>query len=386
MTNNHNNLPNSDTLDISALSRLFAKTTTSYKYLYFISLLDILKHRQFEVLSPISFEEIIVEMLVNSWYPHSYFKLSFGTQDKITQKLDSLNLEISKPIIKYTDPDKKLLRKILASQPLNDIVDYLKRYVPFRILGTFLDEELRKHEVNLGRGNDLEKAMPCIAERYFESRKPLYCFNSNEYNNCQSINIHPQWAEYIEKNYMIIRGWASWEWLIYMQNKNPNIPNVINKLFAPQQRETLSKQKKYWKTILETQEIHCIYSNCKLDKNQISLDHYLPWSFVAHEQLWNLIPTIPSVNSSKSNRIPSNRYFENFIRLHHLGLNISSQQLSNSKWLQETESYLADLKINDPSDLLDLERLKRAYEQTMIPLINLASNQGFSNNWIYQDI
>ncbi|MGB3507946.1 MAG: helix-turn-helix transcriptional regulator [Microcoleaceae cyanobacterium] len=48
-------LPASDKVDVSALSRLFANTTNSYKYLFFISVLDILKRRQFEILSPISF-------------------------------------------------------------------------------------------------------------------------------------------------------------------------------------------------------------------------------------------------------------------------------------------------------------------------------------------
>jgi hypothetical protein len=37
----------------------------------------------------------IKEILANAWYPHTYFKLSFGLQDKISDKLDFLNLEIS---------------------------------------------------------------------------------------------------------------------------------------------------------------------------------------------------------------------------------------------------------------------------------------------------
>lgn len=379
-------LPPSDTLDISALSRLFSETTTSYKYLYFISLLDILKRRQFEVLSPISFQEIIVEMLANAWYPHTYFKLSFGTQDKITQKLDSLNLEISEPILKFTDTDKKILRKTIASQPLNDIISYFKKYVPYRILCPFLEQELKEENISRGRGNDLDRAMPSIAEKYFESQKPLYYFNANKQSDCESIIFHPEWAEYIEKNYSIVKGWASWEWLTYMQSKNPNIPNVVNKLFIPQERDSLSKQRKYWKTILEHQDIDCIYSKIKLDpKSKISLDHYLPWSFVAHDQLWNLIPTIPSVNSSKSNNLPAAQYFEEFIKLQYLGLTISSQQKTRKLWLRDVECYVADLKVDQADDLLNLEILRKAYENTIFPLISLANIQGFSSNWVYQN-
>ncbi len=116
-------LPDSDKVDVSALSRLFANKTTSYKYLCFISLLDILRRRHFEVLSPISFEEIIVEILANAWYPHTYFKLSFGLQDKIPQKLDALSLEITEPILNFTDRDKKSLRKTIGSQNLKEIIE-----------------------------------------------------------------------------------------------------------------------------------------------------------------------------------------------------------------------------------------------------------------------
>lgn len=101
-------LPPSERVNVSVLSQIFDNTTNSYKYLFFFSILDILKRRKFDTLSSISFKEIIVEMLANAWYPHNYFKLSFGTQDQITNKLDSLDLAISEPILQFRDPDKKL--------------------------------------------------------------------------------------------------------------------------------------------------------------------------------------------------------------------------------------------------------------------------------------
>ncbi|MEA5561301.1 HNH endonuclease domain-containing protein [Planktothrix agardhii] len=381
-------LPSSNSLNISALSGLFNATTNSYKYLYFLSLLDILRRRKFETSSSITFREIIVEMLANAWYPHTYSKLSFGTQDKITQKLDSLNLEISDPILKFTDTDKKLLLKTISSQKINDIISYFKKYVPFRLLCPFLEQELKEENISRGIGNDLDLAMPNIVQKYFESKKPLYYFNSTEYKNCNSLIFSSEWAEYLQENYPIVRGWVSWEFLKYMQQKNPNVPNIVNKLFMPQQRDSLSNQTKYWKIILTHKEIQCIYSKVKLNKDNISLDHYLPWSFVAHDQLWNLIPTTQSVNSSKSNNLPStNQYFENFIKLQHLGLTVSCQYFKqNSKqktWEKYTEPFISELKISNTDDLLDLEKLTNAYKITLNPLIALAKNQGFSSNWVY---
>ncbi|WP_414621153.1 HNH endonuclease domain-containing protein [Calothrix sp. CCY 0018] len=372
------NLPNDDSLDISTLSRLFESTTNSYKYLYFLSLLDILKRENFDIVSPISFQEIIVEMLANAWYPHNYFKLSFGTQDQIANKLDSLQLEITEPILKFRDTDKKLLRTAISNQNINDIVTFISNYVPYRLIRPFYNEETRRF-----KDYDVNPAIITLSKNQFDNKKPLYCFNAEKQKDCNAIILHPDWIKYLEKNYTIVRGWASWEWLKYMQQRNPNIPNVVNKIFMPQKRDSLSKQTKYWQTVLTHQEIKCIYSQVQLNKDEISLDHYLPWSFVAHDQLWNLIPTTPSVNSSKSNNLPSQIYFSAFVNLQYLGLTVSHNNISEKKWLKDIESFVSDLKVNQAEDLLNLEILTNAYETNLQPLITLASNQGFSANWVY---
>ncbi len=139
---NSERLPNSQQVNVAALARLFGDTTNSYKFLFFQLLLDILKRRHFDVTTPISFQELIVEMLANAWYPHSFFKLSFGAQDKVAQKLDSLELEITEPIIQLKNTDKTLLREAISTQNLKDVVSHLRRYVPFRLIIPFVEHDL----------------------------------------------------------------------------------------------------------------------------------------------------------------------------------------------------------------------------------------------------
>lgn len=371
-------LPVSNEVNVAALSRLFAETTNSYKYLFFISFLDILRRRQFDVLSPISFYEIIVEMLANAWYPHTYFRLSFGTQDKLTQKLDSLDLEIGEPILKFTDTDKRLLRKTIASQNLKDVVSELKRYVPFRLIIPFIETELENFKQGIrGRSNEADIVVPRIADQYFDSCKPLYRFNSTEYKQCNSLSVHSEWATYIERNYRIIRSWVSWEWLEYMQKRNPSTPAITNKLFAPRKRDSLSKQAQYWKLVLQHEPLRCIYTDEALDTSRFSLDHYLPWSFVAHDQLWNLIPTFPEINSSKSNDLASDSLFEKFVDFQHTGLQVSRQHMTEDTWEKRIESFKIDLGIGNTQALLDLSNLRSAYARVVPPLISLATSQGF---------
>lgn len=382
-TGSSKRLPQSEQVNVSALSRVFGKTTNSYKFLFFISLLDILKRRRFDVEKPISFQELIIEMLANAWFPHTFFKLSFGSQDKISQKLDSLDLAIGRPIIQFKDIDKKLLRSTIAAQDLSDVVSHLSRYVPFRLIVPFLEKELKG--VDRGRGNKLEKAMPAVADRCFESQKPLYRIDSTEYKDSQAIIVHPDWAFYLEHHYGVVRGWASWEWLKYMQKRNPSTPAIGNKLFMPSKRDSLDKQTQYWKLAIAKQPINCIYSNQPINPSQFSLDHYLPWSFVTHDLLWNLIPVPPKINSAKSNNLAASRYLDEFIKLQHQGLRITQRSMPDEKWTKTIESYLSGLKISNKNDLLDLEKLSNAYKRELEPLMSLAINQGFKSDWNYEN-
>lgn len=374
MSNLPDNLPQSNKLNISALSQLFDSTTNSYKYLLFNSILDILARRLFNNSELISFRELMIEMLANAWYPHNFFKLSFGSQDQIAKTLDNLGLEFNN----FKDQDKQELRKEIENQDINELINYLMKYVPFRLIRPFFANELKGIKDYLVNFKITE-----LSTNLFDKIKPIYRFNSVEYKKANSIILNSEWVEYFKENYVIVKGWVTWEWLKYMQKNNQNVPNLANKLLAPQKRESLTKQTQYWKIILENQPLKCIYSQTILDKNNISLDHYLPWSFVAHDQLWNLIPTTQAVNSSKSNNLPSNQYLDKFIQLQHLGLTTSYKNLNKKQWLQYAEPYVADLRINQLEDLLNLEILANSYRQNFNSLISLATIQGFSTNWHY---
>ena len=132
-------LPNSDRLNIAALSGLFKKRTNSYKYLFFLSLLTLLKDRNFEIDDGISLRDIEIEMLVTAWYPHVFFKLSFGIQDQIPSILERIsNFDNDKNLLSKTGRNN--LRKHLAFY--GEMLDFkLMRYVPYRSLRSFFDAE-----------------------------------------------------------------------------------------------------------------------------------------------------------------------------------------------------------------------------------------------------
>ncbi|WP_410479158.1 HNH endonuclease domain-containing protein [Pedobacter miscanthi] len=45
-------------------------------------------------------------------------------------------------------------------------------------------------------------------------------------------------------------------------------------------------------------------------------EHFIPYAFVSHDLIWNLIPADPSFNSPKNDRLPRiEDYFDGFYNL-----------------------------------------------------------------------
>lgn len=56
---------------------------------------------------------------------------------------------------------------------------------------------------------------------------------------------------------------------------------------------------------MEDEKIIDFYTDDILDFNDISVDHVIPWSFMYSDDIWNLVLTSKSINSKKSNAVPS---------------------------------------------------------------------------------
>lgn len=87
----------------------------------------------------------------------------------------------------------------------------------------------------------------------------------------------------------------------------------------------------------------------------MSVDHFIPWSFVLHDQLWNLIPTFKNINSSKSNKLPDlDAHIEKYCSLQYDAFTLMRQ-------IKTSKSFLEDyLTINQNLDINELLKIRRA--------------------------
>ena len=83
------------------------------------------------------------------------------------------------------------------------------------------------------------------------------------------------------------------------------MPGLVYKL-APmdEKMRKLNSVRKLWEGILSFSEVKDVFTGEAVVSKQYDVDHFIPWSFVMNDELWNLMPMDSSLNSAKSNRLP----------------------------------------------------------------------------------
>ncbi len=120
--------------------------------------------------------------------------------------------------------------------------------------------------------------------------------------------------------------------------------------------------------------IRCIYTDRELGIGDYAVEHFIPYSFVSHDLIWNLIPADPIFNSAKSNKLPSfDTYFDAFFQLQKDAIGIVSQEKPNSRYLEDYLTILPDLGYG----AFEEETVKEKFKQTIQPLLTIAANNGF---------
>lgn len=191
--------PESGDVNAMTLARIFDDYRNSYKFWFFLALLDAAERNFFNEKIPLPIDEIVLDMLTLAWYPHVYFRLSFGVQDKISAVLDEAALSIAKVDSALKPWDKDLVRQYLArfSKPAK-----LARYVPYRLVRPFLPDI-----TGLKKDQEVNSRVAEMCERYFvSSTPPPYKID----RSTKRIVLHKAWARYFRKNLALVRGWASW--------------------------------------------------------------------------------------------------------------------------------------------------------------------------------
>lgn len=368
-------LPSSSTLPVSALAASFDEVTNSYKFYWFLAILEQVRETQTRT---IPLDALLARMVASVWYPTNYFRLSFGKQDRLGSVVARLGRQAGLPM---DIPRARVITTALAHLSQSDDAGReilsLANFVPYRFLRPFFTQTLRG-----AKDWEVNRRIKTLAESAFhDSQAPcLYRFVDAPQ---PGIEIHPVWFAYLQQHLTILTGFCLWRLVNYLQKNNPNVPNIAGKLFEPQERD-LRQARAFWNIVLaQAGHMTCIYSGQPLQKGDFSLDHFLPWRFVAHDLLWNLLPTPKVVNSSKSDNLPDAAlYFDPFAQMQYQAVQVIARAPQTAKLL---EDHVLLFKVSAITDLqtMPFPVFRDTLHQSIAPQLQIAANMGFSTGWRY---
>lgn len=297
-------------LNIDSFIHMLDDTTECYKFYWLDALLKLFSLGKTEIV----FDDLINQMIADAWYSVVEYHLHLGPKNasgKIMNSLERAVIKLSQLTNIPNDADRDTI--ILAvkenDRELHGEKDQLTKNVPYRMLSPFM------HEV---KGNDRiwDQKKRLIA--YIEQLNKKECIPYQITDGAglkKRVVINEEWQDFFMDNFVTISGWIEVKKVRYLQGRNPGVPGIIYKLVPENNKQRkLRYVRNLWNTIIETKPVYDIYSEKLLGLNDFDIDHFVPWSFVANDELWNLLPMDSSLNSSKSNNLPQWKYFELFAK------------------------------------------------------------------------
>jgi len=357
------------------LGRVFADMTNSYKPIWFLAIASLLKQGAGDELA---MTDVLTEMVVVAWYPVNLFRLSLGCQDRLQATL--LEIREKSGLAANASPDA--IRRFLADSPATyRLLGYLRRFVPTRFLAPWFAAELHGMEDSLKDSRIRELAQ---MSQQSDDPSPYSLVGGVE---TKVILFNRSWHAFLLENLGVIESFAEHNFALYLQSRNPNVPGVLNKLKPPSMRQLILAHE-FWRQVQlnftqsgRTMEFHDIYSGRQLEGG-FSIDHFLPWSFVAHDLLWNLVPVEATTNSSKGDLLPDlDLYLPRLVKV----------QMGAIQSMKEHPKMLEDYTNCFKQDVACLvamseHDLATKYREVMSAQVQIAENMGFQPGWIMRSL
>lgn len=367
---NNSILPETDNLPVHLLAGIFKDKNQSYKLFWFQAILDFVSDRKFVV----SYEQLIHKMVAQAWYMVMEYHLNLGPADALEILINQVrNTSGLLPNAKEKDVIQFL--KTSEDENIKKAKQKLVLNVPYRLqapfLGKLTESEWRDYHF--------------IEEKAKQNDRLLYYYEQLSGKERQ-IRINENWIGYLQKNEAILRGWIQNELIQYLQRRNPNVPGIPFKIHPPEKRD-LKAAMNFWSAVIEHHEMNDIYTGKLLNREnfdelgRIHIDHFVPWSYLASDEVWNLTPTFAKINISKSNQVPNQKNdIELLSKQHYMALQIAQ---SNKEIKRLFETYTrknlnsTDIKSRLYSGSISEENFTENMVTLIEPICHSAKNLGF---------
>jgi hypothetical protein len=360
------------------LGHVFKNTDTTYKFYWFLSLLEHAQNANAREDLVLSLPDLAREMVVQAWHSRRLFKLWFGHQDKLQTLIDGFAPDTGLEDNAKLPPIRAQLKSMSQRR-----FDALLVYVPYRFLAPWLRAAL----------TGVAETHKNATIQFLSSRSQLtpyptpYAFDQ-ALGRPSTIKGSARWVVFFQSNYLPLRAFTFFWLAKYFETRNPGVPGIINKLEAPQSRN-LRLAELFWELVQREVGLTSIYSGDVIMDGEFSIDHFIPWSFVTHDLIWNLSPVLPIENLRKSDAVPDlKRYLPNLLDQHVMALRVVRNELArgsvHARSLESILKQYGDLLRLSNNQVLKLppDDFKRRVSVEFEVQVDLAKRLGFKVDWI----
>ena len=164
-----------------------------------------------------------------------------------------------------------------------------------------LDEETKE---NISKTVAKECKNNVVGALYKDFEGVLYEFDLKKDGVILNFCVH----EFMQKYKFELEKLNYYSWAKFLEQVNDSsvLVKVIDKLeLATPRRNDLSVYRKI--LYREFEENTCFYCGKKLQKN-IHVDHFIPWTYVKDDKIWNFVLSCPTCNIKKKDRVAPHDY------------------------------------------------------------------------------
>lgn len=304
-------------LDTDKFARMFNNKAQSYKFYWFEAILNLIKSSE----EDITFEEIINEMICEAWHTVTHYHLRLGptvngnAENFLEHAINTLNSTMTDL---PQNPSKEELKQAIrqCEKELRRDKIRLADYVPYKLLYPFFDVAGMEEGLSYIK-NDKHSMLIAYMEKLTGNENLFYTIFDGV-GLQKKIRINNYWRKFLLKNFSVIESWVQYKKAQFLQDRNPGVPGVIYKI-CPENEELrkLEQARDLWKAVAEFtgHPIKEIYTGEDIPIETLSIDHFVPRSYISNDELWNLTPMRRTLNSSKNNKLPAwGVFFEPFAR------------------------------------------------------------------------
>ncbi len=370
-----------NTLDIEAFSRMLKDPSFCYKFFWLEAIVQLISENK----ESASYDEIINKMICNAWYPvleyHIHLSGLYGENLIIKDNLERAVLRLQELSGLPNSASKidicNALMKYEKDKELHKYKIDVTKNVPYRALASFVQHASNPISLDNSYGR-----MIAYYNRLNETEISLPYIFTDAAGLKRKLIFQEGWIPMIQDNAVTILSWIQLEKIKWLQNNNPEVPGLVYKITPSEEKSRkLRAVRNLWDAVLEISPIKEVFKNAVVDRENYDIDHFIPWSFVMNDELWNLMPMDSSWNSKKSNKLPIwDTFFERFANNQYILYDMiyskpGIEKLYHSCQKDNLHSIWANRELYRKGN--SQEKFYTVLEENMKPVYDSAKRQGY---------